>query len=90
MSGDKMSREEKMAINRKLVLDSLEDAYYNPFRDYPVHREDIQITTRLARSTVYDILLKLELKEVVERISVKLKPGTSGRPTVYWKLCSLE
>lgn len=85
-----MSRDNKATIKKKRVIDSLTDAYFNPYRDYPVSRSDLVDDTGLARSTIFDILEKLVDLNIVKRKTVKSGKFRRGRPAVFWLLCSLE
>jgi len=67
--------------------------YYTLKLNGPLNRDELVKITGLPRSTVYDNLIKLDIKHLVESIDVKHKYNElnklkkkTGRPTKYFKL----
>ncbi len=53
-----------------------------------VHRSTLESQLCLHRSTVYDALVRLEVKGIVKRINKR--EGKRGRPLVFWQLTGPE
>jgi len=50
----------------------------------PITRRELVIQLKTPRTTIYDNLLKLQKRKVVEKFT--RNNGTRGRPLVHWKL----
>jgi len=54
----------------------------------PMTREDIARITKLPRTTIYDHLMKLTIKGVIEKYSVIT--NKRGRPPVYYRIANVN
>lgn len=53
-------------------------------REGPLTRKELVIQLRTPRTTIYDNLLKLQKRKVVEKFI--RNNSTRGRPLVFWKI----
>lgn len=65
--------------------ESLENKLLKCLKSGAKNREDLVNELKRARSTIYDNLMKLKRKGLIEVESRKL-PGVKGRPKTYWKI----
>ena len=66
---------------------TIEDMIVQNLKHRPLNREQMSIITGIPRTTLYDSLVKLIMKDKVETFTnYKNIKGRPGRPKVYYKL----
>jgi len=78
----------------KLVISDLEKKdFFTPLQNNlikilenngPITRRELVRNLKIPRTTIYDNLLKLQKKKMIERFS--RNNGTRGRPLVFWRI----
>jgi len=53
-------------------------------KEGPLTRRQLVLQLNTPRTTIYDNLIKLQKRKVIEKLS--RNNGSRGRPLVYWKL----
>jgi predicted ArsR family transcriptional regulator len=53
-------------------------------KDGPITRRELVKALKIPRTTIYDNLLKLQRRKLIERFS--RNNGRRGRPLVFWKI----
>ena len=79
--------------NKLMISDLEKKDFFTPLQnnlikilenDGPITRRELVRTLRIPRTTIYDNLLKLQKKKMIERFS--RNNGTRGRPLVFWRI----
>ncbi len=53
-------------------------------KDGPITRKELVRTLKIPRTTIYDNLLKLQRRKLIEKFS--RNNGRRGRPLVFWRI----
>jgi hypothetical protein len=75
--------------DEKTVIESPITAFQNTLiktleKDGPLSRKQLSIKLTKARTTIYDNLLKLQKKRIIEKFTIS--DGKRGAPVVYWSI----
>lgn len=79
-------KQEKAIKQTKMIQERI----INVLQNKPLIRSEICKKSKLAWSTVFDNLLKLEEKGIVKRYKKNLDDNSRGRPNKLWKLIKNE
>ena len=83
----------KIMANKLLISELERKEFFTPLQNNliqllesngPITRRELVKTLKVPRTTIYDNLLKLQKKKMIEKFS--RSSGKRGRPLVFWRI----